>query len=635
MFAGVPAVANAAPVDLATAAAFVVLGGQTVTNTGTSVLNGDLGVSPGTALPGFGTAVVNGATHANDAVAAQAQLDLTTAYDIAAGLPATQDLSGTDLGNRTLKTGVYRFSSSAGLTNTLVLDAENNPDAQFVFQIGSSLTTASASRVTLINGASPCNVFWKVTSSATLGSFSSFKGNVLALTSITMTTGATLTGRALARNGAVTLDTNGLDRSTCDTGSSTVAARHDLDRRPGRQPDDHDRGRIHLRRRIDDRRRRIHPGGRTHEPPTRLVHDRHAQGHDDDDAHARAVRRRLSRRRARQDDQARRLQHRRPPHRHPLKLAVPRVRARLAGPAQGPGARDVQGRHASEDADAALPRMRLGRAAPAARPVAVHGMTRHRPPPPPAAIALAAGAAVCLLAAPAQAAISVPASQTLAVLQNDHAARATPSAAGRLIETVAVRRPLTGVRTVLPVIGRRRAADGSTWLRVRLPGRPLGHTGWIAASNTRRDSTEWHVVIRLAARQVVVYRDGLVERRFSAVVGKSSTPTPRGRFFVEEAVALAASDTGAPFALASSARSQVLQQFEGGPGQIAAARHRQPVVAARHGRLARLRPDQPAGDLVDGEPHRRRRPDDDRLLTERCERIARVPTALCRSAPRP
>jgi lipoprotein-anchoring transpeptidase ErfK/SrfK len=206
-------------------------------------------------------------------------------------------------------------------------------------------------------------------------------------------------------------------------------------------------------------------------------------------------------------------------------------------------------------------------------------MSRHRDSAPPsarlratlAAIAagLAAGAAGGLLVAPAQAAISVPASQTLAGLQNDHAARATPSAAGRLLETVAVRRPLTGVRTVLPVIGRRRAADGSTWLRVRLPGRPLGHTGWIAASNTRRDSTEWHIVIRLAARQVVVYRDGLVDRRFSAVVGKSSTPTPRGRFFVEEAVALARSDAGAPFALASSARSQVLQQFEGGPGQIA------------------------------------------------------------------
>ncbi|MEY2516081.1 MAG: hypothetical protein QOJ89_3439 [bacterium] len=218
--AAVPAGAAAAPVDLGTAGAFVVLGGQTVTNTGPSVLNGDLGVSPGTALPGFGTAVVNGATHATDVVAQVAQLDVTAAYDAAAGEPVTQDLSGTDLGNRTLKAGVYRYSSSAGLTNTLVLDGENNPNARFIFQIGSSLTSASASSVQLINGASPCNVFWKVTSSATLGSGTAFKGNVLALTSITLNTGASVTGRLLARNGAVTLDTNVLDRSTCDTGSS-------------------------------------------------------------------------------------------------------------------------------------------------------------------------------------------------------------------------------------------------------------------------------------------------------------------------------------------------------------------------------------------------------------------------------
>ncbi|MEA2217542.1 MAG: hypothetical protein QOJ35_168 [Solirubrobacteraceae bacterium] len=219
--AGVPAAAHAAPVDLATAGSFVVLGGQTVTNTGASVLGGDLGVAPGTALPGFGVAVVNGATHANDAVAQRAQLDVTTAYDVAAAQPVTQDLTGTDLGNRTLKAGVYRYSSSAGLTNTLVLDAENNPDAQFVFQIGSSLTTASASSVVLINGASPCNVFWKVTSSATLGTGTAFRGNVLALTSITLNTRASLVGRALARNGAVTLDTNVLSVPTCATGSTT------------------------------------------------------------------------------------------------------------------------------------------------------------------------------------------------------------------------------------------------------------------------------------------------------------------------------------------------------------------------------------------------------------------------------
>jgi len=185
-------------------------------------------------------------------------------------------------------------------------------------------------------------------------------------------------------------------------------------------------------------------------------------------------------------------------------------------------------------------------------------------------VALAATAAGSAFAAAAGAgAMRVPASQALVSLQNDHAARSAPSMSARLIETVSAKRPLTGVQTVLPVIGRRRDSAGRPWVRVRLPGRPLGHTGWIAAANTRRDTTEWHVVVSLGARQVVVYRDGLVQRRFSAVVGKPATPTPRGRFFVEEAVALAGADAGAPFALASSARSQVLQLFEGGPGQIA------------------------------------------------------------------
>ena len=142
----------AAPVNLATAQSFVVLAGATVTNTGPSVLNGDLGVAPGTALTGFGLpAVVNGATHAADAVAAQAQLDLTTAYDAAAGqaVAPANDLTGTDLGNRVLKAGAYRFTSSAQLTGALTLDAEGDPAAQFVFEIGSTLTTASASSVVL------------------------------------------------------------------------------------------------------------------------------------------------------------------------------------------------------------------------------------------------------------------------------------------------------------------------------------------------------------------------------------------------------------------------------------------------------------------------------------------------------
>ena len=140
--AAAPAAAQAATVNLATATPFVVLGGQSVTNTGPSVLNGELGVSPGTSLTGFGSpAVVNGATHNNDAVARQAQADLTTAYDVAAAEPAA-DLTGQDLGNKRLTTGAYRFSSSAQLTGALTLDAEGNPNAQFVFKVASALTTA-------------------------------------------------------------------------------------------------------------------------------------------------------------------------------------------------------------------------------------------------------------------------------------------------------------------------------------------------------------------------------------------------------------------------------------------------------------------------------------------------------------
>jgi hypothetical protein len=211
--------AQASPVGLGTAQSFVVLAGSTVTNTGPSVLNGDLGLAPGTSITGFGPpAVVNGATHAADGVAAQAQLDLTTAYNVAASQPAT-DLSGTDLGNRSLNPGAYSFSSSAQLTGPLTLNAQGNANAQFVFEIGSTLTTASASSVVLVNGASPCNVYWQIGSSATLGTTTAFQGNLMALASITLNNGATVIGRVLARNGAVTLINNVLDNSRCSTGS--------------------------------------------------------------------------------------------------------------------------------------------------------------------------------------------------------------------------------------------------------------------------------------------------------------------------------------------------------------------------------------------------------------------------------
>ena len=203
-----PAFAQTAP-SLGSAQSFAVLGGSTVTNTGSSTISGDLGVSPGSAVTGFPPGVVvNGTIHAADALAGAAQTSLTAAYTNLAGQACTQDLTGQDLGGKTLTAGVYCFSSSAQLTGTLTLDAQGNANAVFIFKIGSTLTTASGSSVVLINGGSLCNVFWQVGSSATLGTTTAFAGNILALTSITLTTGATVTGRTLARNGAVTLDSN-------------------------------------------------------------------------------------------------------------------------------------------------------------------------------------------------------------------------------------------------------------------------------------------------------------------------------------------------------------------------------------------------------------------------------------------
>jgi ice-binding like protein/exosortase sorting signal-containing protein len=188
---------------------FAVLGGSTVTNTGPTIVTGDLGVSPGSAVTGFPPGIVTGGTiHAADAVAAQAQTELTTVYNNLANAACNTVLTGQDLGGMTLTPGVYCFASSAQLTGTLTLDAQGNPNAVFLFQMGSTLTTASASSVLLINGASSCGVFWQVGSSATLGTGTVLAGNIVALTSITLNTGASVSGRALARNGAVTLDNN-------------------------------------------------------------------------------------------------------------------------------------------------------------------------------------------------------------------------------------------------------------------------------------------------------------------------------------------------------------------------------------------------------------------------------------------
>jgi hypothetical protein len=216
--------AGPAPVGLGTAAPFAVLAGTpAVTNTGPSVITGDLGISPGAAVTGFPPGIVNGTIHKADAVAVQAKSDLVTAYTVAAGLPVTAT-HGT-LGGLTLVGGVYNAGGVAlDLTGTLTLDGQGDPNSVWVFQATSSLVTASSSSVKLINGASPCNVFWQVTSSATLGSGSTFVGTIMALTSITMANGVTVNGRALARNGDVTLINDKINNScgASSTGSTKL-----------------------------------------------------------------------------------------------------------------------------------------------------------------------------------------------------------------------------------------------------------------------------------------------------------------------------------------------------------------------------------------------------------------------------
>jgi hypothetical protein len=219
------AISAQAPVGLGTAGNFAVLAGSTVTNTGPSVISGSVGLAPGSAVTGFPPGIVlAGTTQIANGVALQAKNDLVTAYNDAAGRSSTATVSG-DLAGRTLTPGVYTSASSLGLSGQLTLNAQGNPAAVFVFQAGSSLIVGSGSQVNLIGGAQACNVYWQVGSSATIGTSSSFVGNILALTSITMTTGATLQGSALARNGAVTLDTNTITRATCaatTTGTTTT-----------------------------------------------------------------------------------------------------------------------------------------------------------------------------------------------------------------------------------------------------------------------------------------------------------------------------------------------------------------------------------------------------------------------------
>jgi len=200
---------------LGTTSGFAVLAGSTITNTGTTNITGDLGLSPGLSVTGFPPGVLSGVQEVNNAVAVQAKTDLVTAYNNLVGQSVSATVS-TELGGTTKTSGVYNSADGTfGITGTLTLDAQGDPDAVFIFKTATTLTTAGASVVNLVNGAQACNVYWQVGSSATLGATSNFKGSILALTSVTLTTGANVTGRVFAQNAAVTLDTNTIAVSNC------------------------------------------------------------------------------------------------------------------------------------------------------------------------------------------------------------------------------------------------------------------------------------------------------------------------------------------------------------------------------------------------------------------------------------
>jgi hypothetical protein len=217
IFAG-SALGATASVGLGSAAPFSVLGGSTVTNTGPTTMFGDLGLYPGTSVTG--EPHVLGQTYVNDQVAIEAKSSLTTAYNDAASRP-TNGSAGTDLAGQAFSPGVYDASSSLLLSSgSVTLNAEGNPDAVFIFKIGSTLITGSNTTVSLIGGAQACNVFWQVGSSATLGSGTRFVGTIMAAESITANTAATIHGRLLAQTAAVTLEDNTITTSTCASSSS-------------------------------------------------------------------------------------------------------------------------------------------------------------------------------------------------------------------------------------------------------------------------------------------------------------------------------------------------------------------------------------------------------------------------------
>lgn len=225
------ATAIPASVNLGTDSDFAVLAGSGITITGPTTINGDIGTYPTPAITGLGNVTLSGVNQTGNAGGMlTAKNDLITAYNDAAGRPYdVLYAGGHDLGGQTLVSGVYHDASSLFLTGTLTLDAQGDPNAVWIFQVGSTLITAAGlsptspgSQVDLINGAQACHVFWQVGSSATLGTYSDFTGNILALTDISMNTGAILDGRALARNGAVTLDNNTITKSVCNEPVNSV-----------------------------------------------------------------------------------------------------------------------------------------------------------------------------------------------------------------------------------------------------------------------------------------------------------------------------------------------------------------------------------------------------------------------------